>query len=66
MSAAELTILSTYSCSPDDLKAALELLASGKIDVGALAAPPFALEKFDEAVRLVRGREILKAVIKPS
>ncbi len=61
----ELTILSTYSSSPQDLKSAVELLAAGAIKAAALAAPPFELERFDEAVRSVRKREILKAVLAP-
>lgn len=61
----ELTVLSTYSSSPEYLKSALGLLARGKFDAAAIAAPAFPLENFGEAVRRVRGREILKAVLTP-
>lgn len=61
----ELTILSSYSPTLEDLKEAHRLITSGEINVGPFAADTFPMERFDEALRQVRGREIYKAIMLP-
>ncbi len=56
----ELSIISTYSSSPEDLRIALDLLASGRVCVGQLISHRLPLEQFHEGVRLMRERAALK------
>ena len=56
----EITITSTYSSSPEELRIALDLLASRKVRVNTLISHRLPLEQFAEGVRLMRGREALK------
>lgn len=62
----ELTLMSSYSPSLEDLREALGLIASGAVSVSALKARTYALEEFAEAERQVRSREALKAILVPS
>ncbi len=56
----EITITSTYSSSPEELRIALNLLASRKVRVNSLISHRLPLEQFSEGVRLMREREALK------
>jgi L-iditol 2-dehydrogenase len=56
----EVTLTSTYSSSPEELRIALDLLANGKVRVESLISHRLPLEQFSEGVRLMRGREALK------
>jgi L-iditol 2-dehydrogenase len=61
----ELSVLSSYSPALTDLKEAFDLIASGAFDPRALAPETFPLAAFDDAVRAVKSRRILKAVLVP-
>lgn len=56
----ELTLTSTYSSSPEDLRIALDLLTKRHARVDQLISHRLPLEKFDEGVRLIRERKALK------
>jgi len=56
----ELSLLSTYSSSPEDLRIALDLLAQGKVRVERLISHRLPLERFHEGVQLMRERAALK------
>jgi L-iditol 2-dehydrogenase len=56
----ELTIQATYSSSPDDLRAALDLLASGQARVDGLYSHRLPLERFAEGVALFASRQARK------
>lgn len=62
----ELTLMSSYSPQLEDLRAALALIAEGAVDVDPYTRERFPLERYEEALRRVRGREIVKAVFAPS
>ncbi|MGA2192832.1 MAG: alcohol dehydrogenase catalytic domain-containing protein [Nitrospirota bacterium] len=60
----EITVVQSYSCGPDDTKAALKLLADGVIPVEELITHRFPLGKAAQAFRLTAdAKESLKAVI---
>lgn len=63
--ARELTLMSSYSPQLEDLREAHRLIVSGEMDMGPYVGHAFPLDRFDEALRQVRGREILKAVLLP-
>jgi L-iditol 2-dehydrogenase len=56
----ELTLTSTYSSSPEDLRIALELMTKRQVRVDQLISHRLPLEQFDEGVRLMRERKALK------
>ena len=56
----ELSITSTYSSSPEELRIALGLLASRKVRVDGLISHRLPLERFSEGVTLMRERIALK------
>jgi L-iditol 2-dehydrogenase len=56
----ELSIQATYSSSPTDLRAALDLLATGQVRVGGLITHRLPLERFHEGVALFCSRQALK------
>jgi L-iditol 2-dehydrogenase len=56
----ELTIQTTYSSSPDDLRAALDLLASGRVRVDGLYSHRLPLVRFAEGVALFASRQARK------
>jgi L-iditol 2-dehydrogenase len=56
----ELTITSTYSSSPQDLRLALDLLAEHRVRVDQLISHHLPLERFAEGVALMRERAALK------
>ncbi|PCI34209.1 MAG: alcohol dehydrogenase [Elusimicrobia bacterium] len=61
----ELTLLSSYSPQVQDLEEAHRIIVKEEIDVSLFARDTFGLEEFDEALRQVRGREIVKAILLP-
>jgi L-iditol 2-dehydrogenase len=56
----ELTVLSTYSSSPEELRIALDLLAQRAVRVDTLISHRHPLDSFQEGVRLMRERVALK------
>jgi L-iditol 2-dehydrogenase len=56
----EISITSTYSSSPEELRIALDLLASGEVRVNALISHRLPLEQFSRGVSLIRERQALK------
>lgn len=56
----EISITSTYSSSPEDLRIALDLLASRKVRVAGLISHRLPLEQFSEGIALMRERAALK------
>lgn len=61
----ELKVMSSYSPCLADLRESFELIASGQFDPFALKPERFAFSAFDDAVRAVKTRKILKAVLVP-
>jgi len=62
----EKTLLTTYSCAPDDTRAALDFIASGTLKTEGLVTHRFGLEEVGEAMLLAaEGGEPLKVVIVP-
>lgn len=61
----ELTLLASYSATPADLREALALIEADKIDLDPYIRHTFSLDRFPEALRQARGREILKAILLP-
>jgi L-iditol 2-dehydrogenase len=61
----ELTVISSYSPSLDDLKEAFELIASRRFDPLWLSPTRFPLSAFAEAVAAVKSRRTLKSVLVP-
>jgi L-iditol 2-dehydrogenase len=61
----ELTITASYSAGPEDMRAALELIASGLVDPLALVSHRLPLEETARALELQRRGEALKAVVLP-
>lgn len=56
----ELTITSAYSSSPETLRIALDLLATGQVRVDCLISHRLPLERFQEGVEMMRERRALK------
>jgi L-iditol 2-dehydrogenase len=56
----ELSITSTYSSSPEELRIALDLLTSRKVRVNGLISHRLPLTRFSEGVELMRERAALK------
>ena len=56
----ELSIISTYSSSPEELRIALDLLNSRKVRVDGLISHRLPLAQFSEGVMLMRERAALK------
>jgi L-iditol 2-dehydrogenase len=62
----EKTLVTTYSCAPDDTRAALDFIASRTLKTEGLVTHRFGLEEVGEAMRLAaEGGESLKVVIVP-
>ncbi len=59
----ELTICGTYGCGSENNRKALELIASGAVEVGGLITHRLPLSKIDRALDLAAKREGLKCVI---
>lgn len=56
----ELTLTSSYSSSPADLRKALELLSTGQAQVSGLVSHRLPLERFHEGVELARTHQAVK------
>lgn len=62
----EKTLVTTYSCAPDDTRASLDLVRNGSVQTSALVTHRFALEQVAEAMRLAaQAGDSLKMVIIP-
>jgi L-iditol 2-dehydrogenase len=61
----ELTVTASYSAGPADMRAALELIASGRIDPLSLVSHRFPLADTGKALELQRRGEALKPVVIP-
>jgi L-iditol 2-dehydrogenase len=62
---AELEVSASYSAGPEDMRAALALLASGRVDPSPLVSHRMPLEETGRALELTRRGEALKAVVLP-
>ncbi|MFP5380047.1 MAG: hypothetical protein ACLGHP_09930, partial [Vicinamibacteria bacterium] len=61
----ELTVCSSWSAGPADMRAALALIASGAIDPLALVTHRLGLRETARALGLQRSGEAVKAVVVP-
>jgi L-iditol 2-dehydrogenase len=61
----ELTVTASYAAGADDMRAALELIASGRIDPTPLVTHKLPLEQTGRALELQRTGEALKPVVLP-
>jgi L-iditol 2-dehydrogenase len=61
----ELTVTASYSAGPGDMRASLELIASGRIDPRPLISHRLPLSETARALDLQRRGEALKAVVLP-
>jgi len=61
----ELTVCSSWSAGPADMRAAYSLIAGGRVDVLALVTHRLALEETGRALGLQRTGEALKVVVEP-
>ncbi|MBI5594449.1 MAG: alcohol dehydrogenase catalytic domain-containing protein [Elusimicrobia bacterium] len=61
----EITLLTSYSPALEDLKESHRIICADEIDLSQFVKSQIALDRFDEALRQVRGREILKAMMLP-
>jgi L-iditol 2-dehydrogenase len=61
----ELTVTASYSAGAGDMRAALELLRSGRIDPAPLVSHRLPLEETGRALELTRRGQALKAVVVP-
>ena len=55
----------SYSAGPADVRAALDLLSSGRIDPAPLVSHRVGLEDTGRALEMTRSGEALKAVVLP-
>lgn len=62
----EKTLVSTYSCGPDDTRMALDFIRHGRVQTSGLVTHRFGLEEVAEAMRLAaKAGESLKVVVFP-
>ncbi|MDE2039433.1 MAG: alcohol dehydrogenase catalytic domain-containing protein [Elusimicrobia bacterium] len=61
----ELSLISSYSPALEDLREALELIASGRVDPLFADQRRYELARFEEAVADVRARRATKAILLP-
>jgi L-iditol 2-dehydrogenase len=62
----EITLVSTYSCSPEETRIALEFIRRGRVDTRDLITHRFGLDEVGEAMRLAaQAGESLKIVVVP-
>jgi L-iditol 2-dehydrogenase len=61
----EVELLQSYSCGPDETRAALALLAAGGIDVASLVSHRVGLEGVADALRRAHDADGIKSIIYP-
>jgi L-iditol 2-dehydrogenase len=61
----EISILTTYSSSPEDLKESLDLISSGKVRVGPLVSHRMKLDEVERGIELQRRGQAIKVVFEP-
>jgi L-iditol 2-dehydrogenase len=61
----ELTVCSSWSAGPADMRAAYDLLASGRVDPRSLVTHEVGLEDTGEALDLQRRGDAIKVVVRP-
>jgi L-iditol 2-dehydrogenase len=62
----EITLVSTYSCGPDETRIALEFIRRGRVETEGLVTHCFGLDEVGEAMHLaLQAGESLKVVIVP-
>lgn len=61
----ELTVTASYAAGAQDMRAALELIASGRVDPLPLVTHRLPLDETGKALELQRRGEALKAVVEP-
>lgn len=61
----ELTVTSTYSSSPAELREAFEIIVAGHVVVDGLVTHRVPLDRLGEGVELMRRREALKVYVTP-
>ena len=61
----EITVVASYSAGPGDMRAALELIAAGRIDPKPLVSHRLPLTRTGEALDLQRRQTGLKIVVEP-
>jgi L-iditol 2-dehydrogenase len=61
----EIDVCASYSAGPADMRAALELIASGAVDPAKFVTHRLALEQTRTALELARTGEALKALVEP-
>lgn len=59
----DLRIVGSYSCGPDDTRAALRLIAGGVVTASKIGATTFALEETARAYRALARSEIVKPIV---
>jgi L-iditol 2-dehydrogenase len=61
----EVDVVASYSAGPADMRAALDLIASGRVDPMALVTHRLGLEETARALELQRSGEAIKALVLP-
>lgn len=61
----ELTVSATYATAPEDLRTALDLIATRKVRVDGIISHRLPLEAFDQAVDLFTSRQARKVYLSP-
>jgi L-iditol 2-dehydrogenase len=61
----EIDVCASYSAGPGDMRAALELIASGRVDPATLITHRLGLEETARALELQRSGEAIKAIVLP-
>jgi threonine dehydrogenase-like Zn-dependent dehydrogenase len=59
----ELIVTGTTGCSTADCRRSLDLISTGKVDLGALVSARFELDRIDAAFALARSGQALKVVV---
>lgn len=62
----ELSVVGAHGAMPRHHKMALDMIASGKLDLAPLITHRFPLSRFDEAMAAAEGREGLKVIVMPN
>jgi L-iditol 2-dehydrogenase len=61
----EIDVCASYSAGPDDMRAALSLVASGRVDPLSLVTHRLGLDETGRALELARSGEAIKALVLP-